>query len=39
MQFLFLITLVEKEFSFFIVIKTWLLNIFRMIPGGITVII
>lgn len=39
MQFLFLVTLVEKEFSYFIVIKTWLLNIFRKIPGGIIVII
>lgn len=36
---LFLVTLVEKEFSYFIVIKTWLLNIFRKIPGGIIVII
>lgn len=39
MQFVFLITTVGKVFSYGIIIKTWLLNIFSVIPGGITVII
>ena len=38
MQLIFIIIMMEKVFLDRIVIRTWLLNIFHLIPGGINAI-